>query len=356
MLPVVNAYNLPVAVAIPSNTPKRARTLAEFSSVLEQLPTGTRAKLQKCVDNLNADHDIQLLSMEYEHNQINKKIKDELDIFEEKVKTALKTVTETQEKYKKVVQSYECTVCLENVSTLVHEEVKVTACDNGHFFCEHCLNHKVEACITNAPADGHIRCKHDGCNHVLSNTLLGKKTKETWNNACMEARIIEEISTRQPENTTERPAFVCKRPCCGKAMPINFDGCMSFDCPDCPSCFCGCCFKVFRPKGNNLAENNALFRCHEHVSTCKHNLQERNQDGIASYYAESDKQRKYTQVLWTKYFLTQKLLETNSPTEVRKILGIKPSISSMKSYCAVLGLPTGPYGYISDENEVITLD
>lgn len=363
---------LPVVHAIPIINPrKRSAIMNEFLTETEDLPLQKRKKAKDALQQIFNQLDREFYDQRNDFIAKTEELNEKMNAFQTTADICMETekqlthenekLTEEITTLNKIIQetpSLKCSVCMEDLHSLIRDGIEMISCESNHIFCAECLNAKTEGSIINAPANGVLRCDHDKCKHNLCdhfnfNTIVSKSTRRKFENACMEARVRKEVE----ENNTQVAhgivpgAFVCKRPCCGKPMPINFNGCMSFDCPDCNACFCGLCMKVFKPKGNNLAENNVLFRCHEHVSTCKHNVQAKNEDGVASYYINEQAQTNVTRALWQKYFLTQRMLIDHNPATVRKLLGLKPSIQKMTAFCASLGLPIGPYGFVGTLGE-----
>jgi len=378
------AKNLPVVEAIPIVNPrKRQAIMADFFAETEELPLKQQKLAKEYLHELFNQFDRDFYDQKNEFTAMANELKEKFDEVQTTANVCMEVENQLKEQNKQLKEQNatlhntirdtprpQCSVCMEDVSSLICGGIQMLSCESNHIFCQDCLVGKIEGSIITAPEDGILRCGHDHCKHNLKEhvhfeKIVPERTRRDFDNACMEARVRKEIDESNNTTTIAPDAFVCKRPCCGKAMPLNFDGCMSFCCPDCTSCFCGLCMKVFKPKGNNLAENNVLFRCHEHVSTCKHNIQAKNADGVASYYINEEAQVTVTKNIWMKYFLTQRMLKDNSPANVRKILGTKPSIPKMTAFCASLGLATGPYGFVGVvganmrppvDNEVIVLD
>lgn len=368
-LPVAMSMTLPTANAIPINTNKRRQeSIQTFLEIASVLPEDMNKKLRTVVTDITLQDDLTI-------DNINKlvqsttaemdKLQDMVSKYSNKEKEKDEKIIELQHQLEeKKVEPIYCTVCLTDVHELISDGTTLIQCNKSHVVCADCANHKITNMIIAAPDDGVLLCGYDGCTgnlsgHVNFKSVIDKSTLANWKSACTEARIRKEYDEMPKDNTTQttQPAFVCKRPCCGKPMPLNFDGCMSFDCPDCTASFCGCCMKVFKPKGNNLAENNVLFRTHEHVSTCKYNTQPKDEDGRASYDVKTMKQKNLLECIWMKYFLVQKLSQTMNMRDIRSLLGTKADISILKPYCVSVGLPSGPYGYVGElPEEVIILD
>lgn len=378
------AKNLPVVEAIPIVNPrKRQAIMTDFFTETEELPLKQQKLAKEYLQELFNQFDRDFYNQKIEFSTMTNELKEKLDEVQTTANICMEVETQLKEQNKQLkdentllhktikdTPNPQCSICMESVNSLVLDGTQMLSCASNHIFCQDCLVSKIEGSIVTAPEDGMVRCGHEHCKHNLKDhvhyeKIVPERTRRDFENACMEARVRKEVDENNTTTTFAPAAFVCKRPCCGKPMPLNFDGCMSFDCPDCPDCFCGLCMKVFKPRGNNLAENNVLFRCHEHVSTCKHNIQAKNADGVASYYINEEAQAAVTKTLWMKYFLTQRMIKDNTPANVRKLLGTKPTIPKMTAFCASLGLATGPYGFVGEvgadsrppvDNEVVILD
>ena len=379
-----HAKNLPVVDAIPIVNPrKRQAIVTDFFAKTEELPLKQQKLAKEYLHELFNQFDRDFYNQKVEFTTMANELKEKFEEVQTTAHICMEVETQLKEQNKQLKEENtvlhttikdtpqpQCSICMEGVNSLIIDGTQMLSCESNHIFCQDCLVSKIEGSIITAPADGMVRCGHNHCKHNLKDhthfeKIVPERTRRDFANACMETRVRKEMDESNTATNISPDAFVCKRPCCGKAMPLNFDGCMSFDCPDCNACFCGLCMKVFTPKGNNLAENNALFRCHEHVSTCKHNIQTKNADGVASYYINEEAQVAVTKHLWMKYFLTQRMLKDNSPANVRKLIGTRPSVPKMTAFCASLGLATGPYGFIGVvgadnrpivDNEVIILD
>ncbi len=356
-LPRANAYVVSAVIATPLKTNKRKCEVIEELCVQTKKLASEKAKLinqsinelsciLKNAEDIIEKHEKEISMLQTEQYINNKSI-------EEKFKV-IKVLSDENDALRK---PNECIICMTHVSDLILNGTTIISCENKHHICSACANAKISASFLNANEHNTLECGYEGCssnlkNHLLFNKVIDPDTLKKWNNACMEARVRKEVEEEKSLlQNNETANIVVKRPCCNKPMPTTFDGCMSFDCPDCNKVFCGCCFKTFAPKGNNLAENNALFRCHEHIRFCKHNYQKKNGEDGASYDPIEEQQKLMLKRIWAGYFIKKALIQRGyAAKDTLKFYSKKVRYPHMLAYCKALGIPDGPFGYLPDPN------
>ena len=252
-LPVANAYVVNAVVATPLKINKRkSEVLENLCSHTKKLASEKAKLINNSINELSGNLKLTEDAVEKHEKEINM-LKIEQDLTNKSIEeksTAIKILSEENQSLRK---SNECVICMTNIYDIIGNGTSIIVCKNQHYLCANCANAKISSCILNANADNVLECGYSGCSsdltkHTLFKKVIDEELLEKWSTACMEAKVRKEVVQEQSLAQNNEPvSIIVRRPCCNKPMPTTFDGCMSFDCPDCKKVFCGCCFKTFSP-------------------------------------------------------------------------------------------------------------